>query len=109
MCTPPIKMWKDLSPEEKGALLLARQEGKTIQYESPSYENRWLDLHEPIWTPTGSYRVKPEKKVVTKRLHLKRHQNEVFSFTMSGYSTHIISFNTVDGEVDCSSVKMEKV
>jgi hypothetical protein len=62
------KLWRDMTPGEKGALLLAHHEGKVI-------ESRWLGEN---WTPTcapewhlgASYRIRPEPKRETVTRHL---------------------------------------
>lgn len=103
MHTQPVKMWKDLSPEEKGALLLAHHEGRTIQYSD--YGEPWRQTKSPNWWPTCWYRVKPEPKVEKKRFPYSQAMDDRCDLYQA---THTISFNIVDGEVDCSSVKMEK-
>jgi len=106
MHTPLVKMWKDMSPEEKGALLLAHHEGKTIQYYCPEGEVGWLNVEDPIWTPNSIYRIKPEPKIVKKSFFYNQGKDTI---CIRHCATHTISFNIVDGEVDCSSVKMEKM
>ena len=63
-----MKLWKDMTPEEKGALLLAYHEGKVIEwcygYGKEFYVNGSSaeeGLH-PVWADCCSYRVKPEPK-----------------------------------------------
>ena len=56
------KLWKDMSREEKGELLLAHYEGKIIQCNLFG-ENGWSFFHENIFSDQHAYRVKPEPKV----------------------------------------------
>lgn len=104
------KLWKDMTPEEKGALLLAHHEGKVIEFTS-ARTGMWLTSHpRPSWKACLSYRIKPEPKVETKELFgsLKNCFSD-YQQTGSFYDTHKLTFNIVDGEIDCSSVKMEKL
>jgi hypothetical protein len=58
------KLWKDMTPEEKGALLLAHHEGKTIEcYQFP--DHGWEVIYNPVFDNTSAYRIKPEPKRVT--------------------------------------------
>lgn len=61
-----MKLWKDMTPEEKGALLLAYHEGKVIEHTLWS-EKGWFEVKKGADTALGwhdelSYRVKPEPK-----------------------------------------------
>jgi hypothetical protein len=56
------KLWRDMTPEEKGALLLAQHEGKAIECLDPSNESDVWDALEPSWFEDLAYRVKPEPK-----------------------------------------------
>jgi hypothetical protein len=49
------KLWRDMTPEEKGALLLAHHEGKVI--EILDY-GEWLEAN-PDWAPYDAYRIRP--------------------------------------------------
>lgn len=56
---PTPKYWRDMTPEEKGALLLAHHEGKEIEvYDT---EDGWVEAHHG-WFPHEAYRVRPEPK-----------------------------------------------
>ena len=50
------KLWRDMTPEEKGALLLAHHEGRVI--EVWRYDDKWVGT-EPHWNGFNFYRVKP--------------------------------------------------
>lgn len=61
-----MKLWKDMTPEEKGALLLAYHEGKVIEHTIWS-SKEWFEakkgVHSPLsWHDDLAYRVKPEPK-----------------------------------------------
>ena len=124
-----MKLWKDMTPEEKGALLLASHEGKVIEWCYGFCEPLTFHVNgssdkggmEPCWDPKCYYRVKPEpvvKEVVmyagaVERLHV-RHLIS-YSWVADEYDTptitdtHKITFNLVDGEPDCNSIKMFKL
>lgn len=55
--TDPIK-WKDMTPEQKGALLLAHHEGKVIERYRFA---RWGATKAPNWYSDSPYRVKPQE------------------------------------------------
>ncbi len=57
--TPAQKLWRDMTPEEKAALLLAHHEGKVI--EARLDDGRWLDLKFPHWIENRAYRIKTER------------------------------------------------
>ena len=53
-------LWRDMTPEEKGALLLAHHEGKEIEYHS--FGVGWV-TERPNWFEWCRYRIKPQPKV----------------------------------------------
>lgn len=108
------KSWKDLSPKEKGALLLASHEGKAIQYFTT--KGIWSACISPIWDDYCAYRIKPEPVVKTITQYWKTNKEGQFvpmhmtqKPTPEHLPTHKITFNVVDGEPDVSSVRMEKI
>ena len=111
-----MKSWKDLSPEEKGALLLAHHEGKVIEWKW--IEGKlWHTLHRrgdgpPInWGDCYCFRVKPEP-VVEEVVMYTSFPHNPWGFTADNCEqdrTHKITFNLVDSVIDCSSIKMEKL
>lgn len=115
-----MKLWKDMTPEEKGALLLAYHEGKVIEWcygfcePSPFRVNGSSDKGgmEPCWDPKCYYRVKPEL-VVTEVVINGGATAGVWGFdsilSPCVEDTHKITFNLVDGEPDCNSIKMMKL
>jgi hypothetical protein len=106
--TAAPKRWRDMTPEEKGALLLAHHEGKVI-------EGRMFDeWHQANWqgcaspTPSVAYRIRPEPKRETVRLYGQSewgYWNNVSTIL----DTHRITFDLIDCEPDCASVKMERI
>ena len=87
------KKWGEMTPEEKGVLLLAHHECKPIQVSSCGAKYFTL---KPSWHDDQYYRVKPEPDVMEESV-----------YDLSG--DYKITYNVVDGEVDCDSVKMEKL
>jgi hypothetical protein len=51
------KKWRDMTPEEKGALLLAHHEGKAIEVFMS--DSAWHEQSGPNWFDKYAYRVKP--------------------------------------------------
>lgn len=96
--TQEPKLWKDMTPEEKGALLLAHHEGKAI--EAWAYEDKWLVLV-PEWDEHNAYRIKPAEPVVqTVTLYgSKSYGHWVFGIKDEG-DTHKITLTIRDGVVD---------
>ena len=84
------KTWGEMTDEEKGVLLLAHHEGKVIEFLNGPYG--WSLASSPRWRSEQSYRIRPE------------HKRETVAI-----DTHRITFDLIDGEPDCSSVKMEKL
>lgn len=105
------KLWRDMTPEEKGAILLAKYEGRQIQYLA-YLGGDWQDCQPHLFSPICAYRVKPEPKapVVTESVHL--------FYIMNGYAnidaecgppdTHKITLTITDGEVN-EIAKVEKL
>lgn len=56
--TKEYKTWGEMTPEEKGALLLAHHEGKVIEYTDTG--NTWWAPIKPQFLDNLTYRVKPE-------------------------------------------------
>jgi hypothetical protein len=105
-----MKPWKYLTDTEKGALLLAYHEGKVIQFYSRAY-CQWLDCTStgsPAWAGDDTYRVKPEP-VVVELTGACYSYGWVIDSHKDKWCSHKVTFNLVDGEPDCSSVKMEKL
>lgn len=90
--------WGDMTPEQKGALLLAHHEGKTIECYC-FREGQFTTTHEPYLFDGVAYRIKPEPKVEV--VHLMNFHEKA--------KGHAIVFTVVDGVPDCNSVKMEAI
>lgn len=86
------KIWKDMSREEKGALLLAHHEGKVIETRWGN-SGAWHPVSDPDWETHLYYRVQPRTKIKLTNFHENLH----------GY---VIEFDLIDGKPDKSSVKM---
>jgi len=103
------KMWGEMTDEEKGALLLAAHEGKKIEFFVPGACGvKWVPAR-PNWKATCAYRVRPERKRETVIVYSGWVEHGVWSQTEDFNDTHRITFDLVDGEPDCDSVKMEKL
>lgn len=100
------KLWREMTDAEKGALLLAKYEGKVIEKYS-SMDKEWVSYGLTFFFDSLAFRVKPE----TKRETCTANWDIVNGFHDGGWTTgtHIITFETIDGEPDCASIKMERV
>lgn len=105
------KLWRDMTPEEKGALLLAHHEGKQIEVNREILEcGEWWEDHYPEWMHNYAYRIKPEPKVEAVNQGYKTNSSGRFVTTSSlDHATHVVTFNLIDGEPDCTSIKMGKL
>ena len=108
------KYWKDMTDAEKGALLLARINGATLQ--TKIYDSVWLDkdFSNNKFHSDFVYRIKPDPVVKTVTLKGGVYEDCGYMLEMSkdlkqSWYTHRITFDTVDGVPDCSTVKMEKL
>ena len=101
------KLWKDMTAEEKGALLLAAHEGKRI--EIWDRRNAWREVSPPSWSGDTAYRVKPEPKRSTMAIYSGLSDVGFWSHDRDDIDTHKITFVLIDGEFDCDSIKMEKL
>ena len=110
-----MKLWKDMTPCEKGALLLAYQEGKTIEYHYLTDKN-WVESRKGAgsnlgWLDDYYYRVQ-RVPVVTEVVMIggfDHRDSWGFDEGQLNPDTHKITFNLVDGEPDCNSIKMVKL
>lgn len=103
------KTWSEMTPEEKGALLLARHEGKEIQFYAKN--SSWTDLYQSFnWFHGTAYRVKPEPKRETVQIYGPVYSNDqcVFGSSCREY-THRITFDLIDGKPVCDSIRMELI
>jgi len=91
--TPAPKLWRDMTPAEKGALLLAAHEGKMI--ECCDGAAWWKIRPPPVWRDGTAYRVRPEPVV------------EVVDLLIPG-GVKIGTVALRDGKPDPASVKVEE-
>lgn len=108
------KLWRDMTSEEKGALLLAHHEGRAIEGRNKTWPvDDWATIIMPSWHNDSAYRIRPEPKVYFVTQHWKTDCNGNF-VPMSQLAppvgaTHRITFTTIDGIPDTISIKMEKL
>jgi hypothetical protein len=99
-------IWSDMTPEAQGTLLLAEHNGVVIQM---FISSDWNDLHHsPCWFGHKKYRVKPADPVVVAHEIFGYHRS-IWAFFTDFRDTHKITYNTIDGVIDCSSVVMTKI
>ena len=103
------KTWGRMTDEEKGALLLAKHEGKVVQalavdHTKSFWARKWGDM----WHNETSYRIKPEPVVKTVVMNYIKGQNSMSTHTHRD-DTHRITFNTIDGEPALGSIKMSLI
>lgn len=85
------KLWKDMTPEEKGALLLANLENQIIEWYD-TLVGVWHIEELYDWDPSLSYRVKP--KPVEEELHL---YFDKYGRTTSSNADWVVTVTFVDG------------
>lgn len=90
------KTWGEMSDAEKGALLLAHQEGAEIEMH---LGGKWLCL-DPQWAECRGYRIKPPSPI--RETVTLMGQGEGGGFGFSGVpetgDTHQITFTTIGGD-----------
>ena len=101
--TQQTKLWRDMTPEEKGALLLAVHEGSVIEW---SYGLPWVTRNSTAtsivsWSDECAYRIKLGPKVETVALCWRHDVGTV--------KNKIGTINLIDGKPDCASIKMEEL
>jgi len=99
-------LWRDMTPEEKGALLLAHHEGRGVEFWANSFDG-WVN-HCPTWSDHLSYRIKPEPKIETVKLRAGG-DLKIWGTWTDLDDTHRITFNLIDGKPDPASIKMEEI
>ena len=99
------KLWRAMTSEEKGALLLAHHENfGSVEFWN---EDSWEELHFLGWCDYIAYRIKPQTKIETVTLYGRPDVQWVLE--RCKYDTHCITFQTIDGKPDCASIKMEEI
>lgn len=98
-------LWRDMTPEEKGALLLAKHEGKEIEVWS---RTEWVVLHGCAGIEGyHAYRIKPKPVVDNVTTWFKADWGYCSKYKDG--ATHNITFNTINGKPDTASIKMEEL
>lgn len=110
------KLWRDMTPKEKGALFLAAHEGKVI--EASSDAKLWLSS-EPQWREHYYYRVRPEpvRETITARVCIMKDGTSLhmepgghvgkYSDIADHYAQ--LTFNVVDGKPDYANARVEPI
>lgn len=109
------RVWSEMTPEEKGALLLAEHEGKVIERARYGVKQSATDSDKMVWhefdlhdvLPSDVVRVRPEPKRETVA-DLWGDWGWSLGNKTPG-ATHRITFTTLDGKPDCASIKMEEL
>jgi hypothetical protein len=100
------KRWNDMTTEEKGALLLAKHEGKVIEY-SFFGSGGWIIPMGEIGRHTGYYRIKPNNETVSFKGYV---EDGVFFRGRNSSKPEVkITFDLIDGNPDVTSIKMEEL
>jgi hypothetical protein len=105
-------LWRDMTPEEKGALLLGWHEGKVIEVFGLGYPDMWYYEDDPRFEDECAYRIKPEPKIDRVALLGGMDTSGNWSFCTDevwSADTHKITFDTIDGKPDPASIKIEEV
>ena len=97
------KIWDDMTNAEKGALLLAKYEGKPLQM---LIGGDWFD-HDGIFAVNVAYRIKPEPEPVVETMVLYGDARGNFATIKFNSDTHKLTYTITNGVIDCDSVKME--
>jgi hypothetical protein len=99
------KLWRDMTDAEKGALVLARYRGYVIAWWN-DVEKQWSTKPVEYWADYVAYRVH-DPKVETVTIYGRPDVEWVWD--RCDYDTHRITFATIDGKPDASSIKMEEL
>ena len=99
------KTLRNMTDAEIGALVRAKNDGKVIEVVD-SLNGAWVTAPMPGWHPHATYRVHLEPKRETVTLHGSV-TDEVWGRGKTSQDTHRITFDLIDGEPECGSVKME--
>ena len=111
------KTWGQMTDEEKGTLLLAKHEGKVIEwFDTKGASDNWMECpafgnHMSKMILGFAYRVKPEPVVETVSINVGVFQGDCLDFGRNGTegNTHRITFEVKDGEPDVATIAMEKL
>jgi hypothetical protein len=110
VCDSSDLTWRDMTPEQQGALLLAHHQGKTIEVKSFALGN-WVPLHEPEWVSSAAYRIKPKPVVVHYKRYAGLYSGDLGALSMckNTGSDYVLTYDIEDGVPVCSSVKLSKL
>jgi hypothetical protein len=102
-------LWRDMTPEQKGALLLAHHEKPgSVEFWNVTI---WETLKGLGWMDDYAYRIKPEPK--REAVTMVGGQANGWGFYQQQKrainTTHRITFDTIDGKPDPASIKMEEL
>ena len=111
------KLWRDMAPEEKGALLLAHHEGQSIQSFGVFVPDTWC-AEFPEWEDNVAYRIRPQQTRETvnanlcitqagKSLHMRPDYSD--NYYGDGLSYFTLTFDLVDDKLDPSSIKIKGI
>lgn len=106
---PKPKLWRDMTPEEKCALLLAHHEGKVIEiwsWDVPTWDESNYEFE---WCDSLAYRIKPEPKVETVTKYRRADNGGWTSSRSCTKTTHKLTYNEIDGKPDCASIKVDTI
>jgi hypothetical protein len=110
-------LWKDMTREEKGALLLGWHEGKVIEVFDLLYPDKWYE-DDPCFYEDCAYRIKPEPKreIMEAKLCINEAGTSLpmaptWSAGAYGEERHYftLTFDVIDGKPDPSSIKIEQI
>ena len=110
------KTWGEMTDAEKGALLLARLNGGTVEgfFETDtSVVKRWFVWCRDDYMDRIPYRIRKEPLRETVTLSIReansKHGDWYTPGTPGSPPTHTITFDTIDGKPDCASITMAKL
>lgn len=101
------KLWRDMTPEEKGALLLAAHEGKVIENSLDGVN--WIAA-KACWADDYAYRIKPEPKVeivTNTEMYITARGSIVSNAKLDGAKPVKLTYTKFDGVIDLDSYKLE--
>lgn len=98
------KKWFEMTDAEKGALLLAHHEGRTIEF--LCFEE-WSNTNRPKWQSCSAYRIKPDPVVETHIIPIAANGYVYDPTRHTGDPIYEITYRKIDGKPDFSSIKME--
>lgn len=90
-----LKIWGEMTDEEKGALLLAHHEGKAIE---SSASGAWT-LCEPKWKPDAAYRVRPPEPKRTTQTFIGSARHGFSHLWERPEDTHSLTLPLIDGKL----------